>query len=70
MGYVNPVTRKDAQGNLRTVSVPKTAVTNPGMWIPREAEDALRMALKQMVPALSHRPFSRTKMCWYTDTYD
>lgn len=45
------------------ISVPKVGVS-----IPLEAEDALREALRELVPQMAERPFSRTRICWYCDT--
>ncbi|OAG35585.1 hypothetical protein AYO21_10261 [Fonsecaea monophora] len=45
------------------VSVPKV-----GIPIPREAEEALREALGEILPHMADRPFTRTRICWYCDT--
>ncbi|BFZ64860.1 hypothetical protein YB2330_006013 [Saitoella coloradoensis] len=50
------------------VSVPRTSVTNPGEDVPQEAEEALRAGLRKLLPELADRPFSKTRICWYTDT--
>ncbi|KAL9096760.1 MAG: hypothetical protein Q9165_001248 [Trypethelium subeluteriae] len=73
-GYANPVRiphpepRKRRQGGEVTVSLPRTTIEDPGFWAPREAEQACRETLRQMVPELAERPFSRTRLCWYSDT--
>lgn len=46
------------------VSVP--AINVP---IPAEGERACRKALAHMLPEFGERPFSRTRICWYCDTY-
>jgi sarcosine oxidase / L-pipecolate oxidase len=80
-GYLNPMPaspirssdhRKEGEKNsmARAVSAPMTATSYPGLEIPLEGSRALRQALHDMVPfaTLKDRPFSRTRLCWYTDT--
>ncbi|KAJ5888099.1 FAD dependent oxidoreductase [Penicillium taxi] len=68
-GYRNPVTipvpvpGPAAAGKVMQVSLPET-----GMPIPLEGEEALRVALKQLLPRFVDRPFAQTRICWYTDT--
>jgi sarcosine oxidase/L-pipecolate oxidase len=50
------------------VSVPRTKLDDPNLWVPQEGEDACRKALSEMIPFLADRPFSKSKICWYTDT--
>ena|SRR5256714_9124085 len=50
-------------GPLEEVSVPEV-----GLPIPAEAEQLCRKALREMIPELSNREFSRTRICWYCDT--
>ena len=51
------------------ISLPRTAYTSPAVeWIPAEGERDLRAGLREMIPALGESPFSRTRICWYTDT--
>ena len=46
-----------------------TALTTPPVSrIPAEGEAELRLALREMLPALGDRPFESTRICWYTDT--
>jgi len=45
------------------VSVPKV-----GIPIPLEAQEALRQSLRELVPHMADRPFTRTRICWYCDT--
>ena len=47
------------------VSVPKVATT-----VPREGQEACRAALRDWVPEMADRPFTRTRICWYCDTPD
>lgn len=64
-GYTNGHTN----GHLTVqVSVPRTKLDDPNLWVPQEGEDACRRALSEMIPFLADRPFSKSKICWYTDT--
>jgi sarcosine oxidase / L-pipecolate oxidase len=60
--------------NLKNVSFaedgPQEEVSVPelGLCIPVEAEQLCRNALVEMIPELSDRGFSRTRICWYCDT--
>ncbi|KAI1104946.1 putative fructosyl amino acid protein [Jackrogersella minutella] len=52
------------------VSQPHTHLDDASLSIPVEGEKALREAVRKLVPwpELQERPFSRTRLCWYTDT--
>ncbi|KAI0836294.1 putative fructosyl amino acid protein [Hypoxylon sp. FL0890] len=52
------------------VSQPYTHLDDADISIPKEGEKALREAVRRMIPwpELQERPFSRTRLCWYTDT--
>jgi sarcosine oxidase / L-pipecolate oxidase len=71
-GYSNPISIPDPKnpdsGEKITVSLPRTAVDDPRLWVPREGEEACRRALREMVPELGERPLAKTKICWYSDT--
>ncbi|KAK4119534.1 putative fructosyl amino acid protein [Parathielavia appendiculata] len=77
-GYLNPTTLltnpplplNPAITPPTTVSLPRTALTDPSLSIPRDAELDLRYALQEMIPwsTLRNRPFSKTRLCWYSDT--
>lgn len=64
-GYVNPkqVPVPGVEGATMEVSLPEN-----GVPVPLEGEDALRSALRQLLPSLGDRPFVETRVCWYTDT--
>ncbi|CAF9933546.1 MAG: hypothetical protein ALECFALPRED_005627 [Alectoria fallacina] len=62
-GYANP-TAVAPEGEDIVVSVP-AKVFSP---IPVEGEKACRSFLQQTIPWLGDRPFSSTRICWYTDT--
>ncbi|KAI0386287.1 putative fructosyl amino acid protein [Hypomontagnella monticulosa] len=59
-----------AESSLKLVSQPYTHLDDAELSIPPEGEKALREGLRKMValPELQDRPFSRTRLCWYTDT--
>lgn len=67
-GYRNPTrVRLDSSADVAEeaeVSLPET-----GRPIPPEGEEACRAALREMLPWLADRPFFKTRVCWYTDTY-
>lgn len=72
-GYKNTVTVKHPdplRTDTVTLSYPRTIVSHPNDWIPKEAEEAIRLNLKEIMPSLSDRPFDRTKLCWLTQTKD
>jgi sarcosine oxidase/L-pipecolate oxidase len=70
-GYVNPVriANPDREDEEIVVSLPRTQLDEPGQGIPREGEEACRKALREMIPSLEDRPFVKTRICWYTDTF-
>lgn len=77
-GYINPATPShpplpltpSSPPTLAPVSLPLTALTKPDLAIPAEGAADLRAALREMIPwpALADRPFSKTRLCWYSDT--
>ncbi|TVY81106.1 L-pipecolate oxidase, partial [Lachnellula suecica] len=73
-GYSNPtsITSPDpaakVEGKRIEVSLPKTTYDDPGLQVPEEGQRACRQALREMIPSLASRPFTSTKICWYTDT--
>jgi sarcosine oxidase / L-pipecolate oxidase len=73
-GYSNPVLvpspNPGEEGKMVEVSLPRTAVDDPNLWVPAGGERECRKALREMVPALGDRPFTKSKICWYTDTPD
>jgi len=70
-GYLNPKHLSNSTNDVldqpsdeaREVSVPKV-----GLKIPAEAEKACREALRELIPSMGDRPFTRTRICWYCDT--
>ncbi|KAH8884659.1 FAD dependent oxidoreductase [Thozetella sp. PMI_491] len=76
-GYVNPTTlsqtplaHPQTKPGPTPVSRPYTHLDDPSLSIPPEGLADLRRALHTMVPlpSLVNRPFSSTRLCWYTDT--
>ncbi|KAF2500613.1 sarcosine oxidase [Lophium mytilinum] len=51
-----------------TVSQPLTAVDDPSLVVPAEGLAACRAFLREVYPSLAERPFSSSRICWYTDT--
>ncbi|KAA8646122.1 hypothetical protein EYZ11_005522 [Aspergillus tanneri] len=69
-GYHNPISVPvPVPGNQRgTAATMDVSLPEPGAPIPREGEEAFRSALNQLLPTFVDRPFSGTRVCWYTDT--
>lgn len=76
-GYCNPVSIPNPDLSASspdpstqiTVSLPRTSYDSKShLDIPQEGKAACRQALERMLPRLSNRPFSHTRICWYTDT--
>ena len=79
-GYINPTTTSHPPLPLSptttpnpttsTIPLPLTTLTNPTLTIPTEGATALRSALQSLIPwpSLQTRPFSKTRLCWYSDT--
>lgn len=71
-GYSNPTTiphpeRPDSNETI-TVSLPRTKVDDPGLGIAPEGLEACQHFLTRCLPNLSTRPWTQTRICWYTDT--
>lgn len=50
-------------------SGPKSLKNNAASsFIPDEVEDALRRGLSYILPQFAARPWSRRRLCWYSDT--
>jgi sarcosine oxidase/L-pipecolate oxidase len=69
-GLSNPVLipHPESPHESITVSLPRTARDDPNLWVPAEGERDCRKALREMIPSLGERPFTKSKICWYTDT--
>lgn len=75
-GYLNPTTiphpeSQDPNEKI-TVSLPYTHVTDRNLVIPAEGRRACNDFLQSIHPSLAvpSRPFTTTRICWYTDTRD
>lgn len=62
-GYANPTT-VSPEGPAILASLPAAAFSP----IPREGDSACRAFLRQTIPWLGERPFSASRLCWYSDT--
>jgi sarcosine oxidase/L-pipecolate oxidase len=70
-GYTNPTTIPNPDGAEKgsiEVSLPRTSYDVGSQDIPSEGQAACRAALREMVPELGDRAFTKTRICWYTDT--
>lgn len=69
-GYSNPTTipHPEKPNETITVSLPRTKTSDPNLEIPPEGNKACREFLQKAIPELGSRPFSSTRLCWYTDT--
>lgn len=75
-GYLNPTVPATTQlptassPVTQPISYPLTHLSNPSLSIPQEGADDLHRALVEMVPlpGLADRPFTKTRLCWYSDT--
>ncbi|KAF9526632.1 FAD dependent oxidoreductase [Crepidotus variabilis] len=59
-------------GIIDQISTPRTITSDPdqGLCIPRTVLQVFRKHLKNIYPDLALKPFSATRLCWYTDTAD
>jgi sarcosine oxidase/L-pipecolate oxidase len=71
-GYSNPTKiphpERPDSGEEIEVSLPRTKQDDPGLGIAPEGLKACREFLARCIPALSTRPWTQTRICWYTDT--
>jgi sarcosine oxidase/L-pipecolate oxidase len=71
-GYANfqtiPHPEHPESGETIKVSLPKTKHDDPHMAIPKEGQDVCRAFLKECIPEFGDRPWTHTRICWYTDT--
>ena len=56
------------EGKEIEISIPRTGRDDPSQWVPKEGAEACRAALAEMIPSLAGRPFTKARICWYTDT--
>ncbi|RDW67592.1 FAD dependent oxidoreductase-5 [Coleophoma cylindrospora] len=55
-------------GQSKVSAPPRDKSSSVYSFIPADAETALRTGLRQFYPKLADRPWSNTRLCWYTDT--
>ncbi|KAL1302843.1 hypothetical protein AAFC00_003175 [Neodothiora populina] len=69
-GYANPTTiaHPERPGEEITVSLPRTHISTPDLAVPTEGQVACRKFVSELFPSLAHRPFTHSRICWYTDT--
>lgn len=76
-GYLNPTTAAapllsgtSTPNAPYITSLPPSDIADAFLDIPQRSKDALRSALRDMVPipAIHDRPFTSTRVCWYSDT--
>jgi len=61
---INPlISKEDVGDDAVQVSVPEV-----GIPVPFEGQEAIREAMRELVPEMADRPFTRTRICWYCDT--
>ncbi|KAJ3338015.1 hypothetical protein HDU93_010081 [Gonapodya sp. JEL0774] len=65
-GCVNPVPLSPT----RTVSVPRTSVTDAGLTIPLQTLLEYRTFVDAAFPELAGMRIHETRLCWYTDAWD
>jgi sarcosine oxidase/L-pipecolate oxidase len=53
-----------------TISSPRTVSSHPqdGLRIPKTRVQELRKRLRRVYPDLAEKPFTSTRLCWYTDS--
>ncbi len=71
-GYANlvdiPNPEPSATDKTITISLPRTKVDDANLNIPPEGLKVCRDFLSRCIPELAERPFTHTRICWYTDT--
>lgn len=67
-GYHNPTTVPVPGSSSSGNETMEVSLPEKGVPIPLEGEEAFRDALKQLLPSMADRPFTKTRVCWYTDT--
>lgn len=73
-GYTNPTTIPHPEStnpnDTITVSLPYTHVNDPNLSVPIEAHRECRDFITTIHPSIATpaRPFTQSKICWYTDT--
>ncbi|KAI8235343.1 hypothetical protein K4K57_004737 [Colletotrichum sp. SAR 10_99] len=66
-GYTRAPGDDNRKLTLNASSPPLVSKERPD-FAPADGEDRMRAGLREIVPELADRPFSKVAMCWYTDT--
>ncbi|KAK2612534.1 hypothetical protein QQS21_001472 [Conoideocrella luteorostrata] len=68
-GYGTKVRVDDGHAPARFISCPHRDRNNArNSYIPEDAQEGLRDGLRDLVPEFAERPWSRLRLCWYSDT--
>ncbi len=68
-GYTTAETVDDGRTPPSVLSCPRRDVNNAGRsYMPEDAQQGLRDGLRDLVPEFAERPWSRLRLCWYSDT--
>ncbi|KAM3504477.1 hypothetical protein MY11210_008343 [Beauveria gryllotalpidicola] len=68
-GYATEETVDDGRTPPSVLSCPRRDANNvQNSFIPEDAQQALRDGLRDLVPEFAERPWSRLRLCWYSDT--
>lgn len=63
-----PVSSSSSSPPTTNTAIMQISLPEKGVPAPLEAQDAFRTALQQLLPRFAERPFTSTRVCWYTDT--
>ncbi|RFU28528.1 hypothetical protein B7463_g7824, partial [Scytalidium lignicola] len=67
-GYRNPVPINNPSPGATSERMIEVSVPKVGISVPAEGYEACHKALESILPGLEKREFSRSRVCWYTDT--
>lgn len=68
-GYATTETVDDGHTPARLLSSPRRDDNNARhSYMPEDAQEGLRDGLRDLVPEFADRPWSRLRLCWYSDT--
>lgn len=68
-GYATAEKVDDGNSPARVMSCPRRDANNArNSYMPEDAQEGLRSGLRDMVPQFAERPWSRLRLCWYSDT--
>ncbi|KAJ6789825.1 hypothetical protein PWT90_04516 [Aphanocladium album] len=68
-GYATAETVDDGHTEPSVLSCPRRDANNARhSYMPDDAQEGLRDGLRDLVPEFAERPWSRLRLCWYSDT--